>query len=375
MILLLLTWLAAPLLLLWVALRRRPAQPQRILLIQTAKIGDFVSTTPLLREIKRALPQAQLAVVLHQTNLPLARHNPHIDELLPLPAQGLRGMAGRLWLLRALHTRRIDTVICASPSLAGWLMPLWTGVARRMSVVPNYGGRSYRMARPLLTHAEPHRAGRRVIETQAALLAQIGIRAESLMTEAFAAPGAEQAAERILPADGRAAIGLGVSAGNKLKELGVGRLVELARGLVNLSGARLVLIGGPDDRVLAEQVTSQLPVERVTNAVGLLGLDMLPALLRYLSAYVGVDSGITYLADACGVPVVDLMGPADADDQRPGGPHAIVLRSALPCAPCSHAFKAPYHCAIGTRACIRDVALDTVTRAVGDLLKAAPRRG
>lgn len=368
MIFLLLTWLATPLLYLRLALRRCPARPQRILLIQTAKIGDFVSTTPLLREIKRALPQAQLAVLLHPVNLPLARHNPHIDELVQLPAQGLRGMAGRWWLMRTLRARHIDTVICASPSLAGWLMPLWAGVARRMSVVPNYGGRSYPMARPLLTHAEPHRAGRRVIETQAALLAQIGIHCTSLTTEAYAAADADQAAAHILPPVGQPAIGLGVSAGNKLKELGEERLVELARGIIDLSESRLVLIGGPTDRELAERVVSHLPVARVVNAVGMLALDRLPALLHRLSVYVGVDSGVTYLADACGVAVVDLMGPADADDQRPSGPRAIVLRSGLPCAPCSHAFKAPYHCAIGSRACVRDADLDTVIQATVKLL-------
>jgi hypothetical protein len=67
------------------------------------------------------------------------------------------------------------------------------------------------------------------------------------------------------------------------------------------------------------------------------------------------------------------MGPADADDQRPGGARAIVLRPDLPCAPCSHAFKTPYHCAIGTRACVRDAALDAFVRATVNLLKQRTR--
>jgi len=71
-----------------------------------------------------------------------------------------------------------------------------------------------------------------------------------------------------------------------------------------------------------------------------------------LAGYVGVDSGITYLADAFDIPTVDLMGPANADDQRPTGPGALVLRTDLECAPCSHAFRAPYHCARGDRACV-----------------------
>lgn len=45
MIYLLLTWLAAPWLW-WRASRHRVDEPRRILVIQTAKIGDFVATTP-----------------------------------------------------------------------------------------------------------------------------------------------------------------------------------------------------------------------------------------------------------------------------------------------------------------------------------------
>lgn len=350
------------------------ASPRAVLLIQTAKIGDFVCTTPLLRELRRGWPDAELHLLIHPVNAPLARHNPYTARVHLLPAGGLKGLSGRLWLWRLLRREAIDTTICVSPSLALWLMPLWAGVARRASVLPNYGGDSYRRAQRFLTHGEAHVAGRLLLETEFALLRQLGLTPASGAKEAWPAPDAAAAAAALLAGAAAPLVGLGVSSGNKLKELGEDQLLALAQGLLQGGIGTLVLVGGPDDRGLAQRLRTRLAesgngADRVVDSVGSLDLARLPALLGRLDAYVGVDSGITYLAEAAGVPVVDLMGPADADDQRPTAARAIVLRPALPCAPCSHAFRAPYACAIGTRACVREVAMALPVKAVLDLLK------
>jgi ADP-heptose:LPS heptosyltransferase len=370
MIYLWLTLLLAPLLRLRAGTPE--GQPRAVLLVQTAKIGDFVCTTPVVRELRRGWPEAQLHLLIDAVNEPLARHNPYGAKIHVLPRGGLKGLAGRLWLWRLLREQAIDTTVCASPGLAYWLVPLWAGVARRASVVPNYGGGSYRRARGFLTHAEPHQAGRLLLETEFALLRRLGLTPADAAKEAWPAPDARSAADRLLDNLRAPLIGVGVSACNKLKELGEENLLSLTRALLRDSAASLVLVGGPADCALAGRIHAQLAVdghgEQVLDASGKLNLTQLPALLARLDVYVGVDSGVTYLADAVGVPLVDLMGPADADDQRPTGPGAVVIRTALPCAPCSHAFRAPYDCAIGTRACVQDADIGALAGKVLGLL-------
>ncbi len=107
-------------------------------------------------------------------------------------------------------------------------------------------------------------------------------------------------------------------------------------------------------------------MSRIMNAAGMLSLQELPALIKRLSLYVGVDSGITYLADALDIPVIDIMGPADPEDQRPTGRKAQIIRTELPCAPCSHAFRAPYHCKIKTRACVVNLQAADVLKRIPD---------
>lgn len=352
---------------------RAAGTPRKVLLVQTAKIGDFVCTTPLIRELRRGWPGAELHLLIDPVNEPLVRHNPYGLRVHLLPDGKLRGIQGRRWLYRLLREQAIDTTICVSPSLTLWLAPLWAGVARRASLLPNYGGSSYRLARAFLTHAEAHVAGRLVLDSEFALLRQLGLDPQDRHKEAWAAPDAKMAAELALGGREGPLIGIGVSSGNKLKELGEDKLLQLARGLLQRSSAGLVLVGGPGDRELSQALRRQLAAEgyadRIVDTSGRLDLTRLPALLARFDVYVGVDSGVTYLADAMDVPVVDLMGPADADDQRPTGPNALVLRTDLPCAPCSHAFRATYHCAIGTRACVEGISATEIAQAAWALLQ------
>jgi ADP-heptose:LPS heptosyltransferase len=358
MIYLFLSWLLSPLLYLRLAIRRSNPEPREILLIQTAKIGDFICTTPLFREIKRRYPCCRLSILLHPVNAPLAAQNPHIDATLYYQSADYRGLRGRLRLFNLLRAHRFDTTICVSPNLAFLLMPLWAGIPRRLAILPNYGGASYRLAAPFLSAGEPHVSGRLVLETEFRLLRALDIQPASLDKEVYATPEAESKAAAWLPAAiaHRKLFGIGLSSGNKLKELGTEQLCGLIRLLLENPGNSVVLIGAAADRGQGEEIMQLLANGQIVNGAGAFSLAELPALLSHLAIYIGVDSGITYMADALKIPVIDIMGPADADDQRPTGAQALVLRSKLACAPCSHAFKVPYQCAIGTRACITELA-------------------
>lgn len=362
MIYLLLTWLFAPLLYLRLMLRHNSAEPRSILLIQTAKIGDFICTTPLFREIKQRYPGCRLSVLIHPVNAPLAAQNPHIDTVLTYQSKDYRGLNGKLKLLALLRTQGFDTTICVSPNLAFLLAPFWAGIARRASILPNFGGASYRLAAPFLSASEAHVAGRLVLETEFRLLRRLDIETISAAKEIYAAPTAAAKIEAWLPeaASRHTLVGIGLSSGNKLKELGTDKLCDLIRQLIEKTEASLVLIGSSSDYAQGEEIRRLMASDRIINSAGAFSLVELPALISWLALYVGVDSGITYMADALQVPVIDMMGPADADDQRPTGPQAIVLRPHIECAPCSHAFLAPYACATGTKACIASVSADEV---------------
>lgn len=366
----LLTWLAAPLLRLRVAMYRRPDGPRRVLLIQTAKIGDVVCTTPVIASLAASWQDCHLTVMANPLCVPLLRHDPAIDSVWSVPAAEWQGFSAKLRLLLRLHRGRFDDCIILSPNTAFLLLPLWAGIPRRAAILSNFPSRSLDRCVRFLTHAERHRAGRMVLDTELALLRQLGCRQLTTRKYLCATPGADAKVAAFLDGRSTPRIGIGISAGNKLKALSSQQLTELCGRLLAALPHDLVLIGTATDREVAAEIMAGCGNSpRILDAAGAFSLDVLPALMPTLSAYFGVDSGVTYIADAFDVPTVDLMGPADADDQRPTGKHAVVLRTNLPCAPCSHAFRAPYHCAIGTRACTAEVPAETLAQAIVPLMR------
>jgi ADP-heptose:LPS heptosyltransferase len=360
MLFFLLTWLASPLLGLLV--RRHASGPRRVLLIQTAKIGDLVCTTPIIASLKASWPDCHLTVMVNPLCAPLLAHEPAVDALWAVPASEWRGFAGKLRLLRRLRHGHFDDCIVLSPNAAFLLLPLWAGIPRRAAILSNFPSRSLDRCARFLTCSERHRSGRQVLETELELLRQLGCGQLTARKSLRAAPQADAVVATFFAGRRAGRVGIGISAGNKLKALSAVQLTALCQRLLTAVPHDLVLIGTAADHEVAKEVAAGCGHSpRVVDAAGAFALDVLPALMPTLAAYFGVDSGVTYIADSFDVPTVDLMGPADADDQRPTGARAVVLRTDLPCAPCSHAFRAPYHCAIGTRACIADRSVEVLS--------------
>ncbi|GLS05992.1 glycosyl transferase family 9 [Chitiniphilus shinanonensis] len=360
MMLWLVTWLCRPLL--WLAQRREPAAPRRILLVQTAKIGDMICTLPVIDALARRFPDAALTVMHHPVNRALLKHDPRVTARWEADSSAWRGLGAKLRLARRLRAARYDWIVIASPNLPWLLLPLWAGIPRRIAVTANHG-RSVQRAEPLLTDALRHQGERLIVDEWAELLARLDVpvaRDKPL----YAAPDADAAVDALgLPAG--SLIGIGVSAANKLKELGEDKVAALVGELLARSDAHVLLVGGPDDRALAARILGRQPSPRVIDTTGRLALDRLPVLLARLAAYVSVDSGIIYLADALGVPVVSVVGPTDPREQRPLDPRSRFIVERLPCYPCSTVFRTASTCRVGTRACIGNV---TATRIADEVI-------
>jgi ADP-heptose:LPS heptosyltransferase len=132
MMALLLTWLCWP----WLAWRARAARAtpvRRILLIQTAKIGDMLCATPVIAALRAAYPHAELTVLHDPITSRIIAQQPGLRRLAQ-PARAFRGLAGRRALLRLLRDGQYDTVLTLSPNLSFWLAPFWAGAARRWSI-------------------------------------------------------------------------------------------------------------------------------------------------------------------------------------------------------------------------------------------------
>jgi len=371
MTLLLLTLLASPVLWWRVTLKRR-ITTGRILVIQTAKIGDFVATTPVFLTLKKLRPRTEIVALLHPATVPLAEGMDCIDLIVQLPAGGLKGLAGKRWLL-GLLAEGFDGVLILSPNMTNLLAPFWASIPLRVAVLPDRRQGIARLARPFLTHGEPHARNRLFRETALRSLGGLGLTIDqetlNQAPEIMLNSAGEIKREALMRAWTPPYVGVGIGAGNPMKALQPTQLSNLIANILRQVSGTVILVGTATEQALAAKLCAEFPPNRVLDTTGQWTLAELPSLLAALDCYVGVDSGATYIADALRIPVIDFMGPADADDQRPTGPGAIIIHSNKPCAPCSHTFDAPYRCRLGTRACVVDAPISKMTEHVVSSLK------
>lgn len=368
MIYIVLTWLFVPL---WwpLALVRKLASqtPRRILIAEIAGIGDVVCSTAVFDAVRKRYPKAHIALVVDTVVAELAKQDANLDEVISFAYRAQRGLKGRLNLMRIMSN--FDTMICLIPSAAQLTAACWASVPRRYSVLPDVPTSSYKWLSPLMTYALAHQSNTPFVGTQLRLLKPLGIQQEDLTRHLTVQESSRVLVRAWLNRPDTYWIGIAIGSGQGIKAIQPNLLVSLIRQLLKNNGIGIVLIGGGKEVSLATRLTQATPGARLVNTVGQIGLADLSALLERLSVFVGVDSGVTYMADTLGIPMVYLPGPANPKDQGPIRAKLITLKKPLPCAPCSRVFITPKTCATGTYACIESFAATDIASAVMTLLK------
>jgi ADP-heptose:LPS heptosyltransferase len=151
------------------------------------------------------------------------------------------------------------------------------------------------------------------------------------------------------------------------------RFAEVATRLIERFDAHVLLIGGPADVPMCEEVAA-LVGRNVTLLAGATTLKETAALIELSAVFVGNDSCPLHMAAAVGTPAVGIFGPSNAEQFRPIGKRGYrqrIVRSELPCSPCFHfigndAPWVPNTCY--SFACLKAISADQVLDAAAELL-------
>ncbi|MCP3979923.1 MAG: lipopolysaccharide heptosyltransferase II [bacterium] len=321
----------------------------RVLVVQTAFLGDLVLTTPLLREIVRARPEARVTVVTTTIGRDVFRGLPYVAEVRALDKRpGLRGWRDALTLAGELKRDGFDWAVAAQRSHRSALL-VRKSAARRVGFAGAPGRWAYDLR--VVRRGERH-AVRRYLE----LSRPLGGRPEIADPRPEMRPDAS-ARDRVqehlqaLGGEPYVCVAPGSVWGTKrwLPE-GFG---EVARAL-GREGARVVLVGSAAERELCRDV-ARAAGSSVLDLAGRTSVAELAALLECARLLVGNDSGPAHVASAVGTPVVTLFGPTTpAMGYTPHGAlNRVVEHEGLECRPCHR--HGPQRCPLGHFRCMREI--------------------
>jgi heptosyltransferase III len=342
-----------------------PSAP-RILVVALRRLGDVLLTTPLIRSLRRACPDASIDALVFADTAGILDGNPDINEIITVSSQrGVvesLGLAARLWNRYALA---ISTQSGDRPTLLAW-------IAGRERVGPIGQGWQGALRRLLLDHSIPQGQGIHRVDEVLRIADVIGV---PVVPEVVAPRGEQPAVLR-----GRRFAVIHAAPKFRYKQWHGWR--SLAKALVD-RGLTVVATGGASiaERAYLDDVWHDASVERLD---GRLTWPEIAGCLANARVYLGPDTSVTHLAAACGCPTVALFGPTDP---RRWGPWPLggltepwlaagriqrrgnvwLVQEPLPCLPCQEEGCARH---IGSfSACLDQLSADRVLQAVSEALQ------
>ncbi|RMG62033.1 MAG: lipopolysaccharide heptosyltransferase II [Calditrichaeota bacterium] len=340
---------------------------RRILVVQTAFVGDVILSLPLVQEAARiAPPGAEIDLLTLPRWQNLLETHPSISTLWLYDKHGQERGVGAFWrLCRGLRRRRYQLALVPHRSLRSALLVWLAGIPRRIGFDRSPG-------RFLFTEAVPYRQHWHEARRNLSLLEPLGYRHRALVRPQIAFTAAdEQAVAGWLSRKGvgkeRPLVVLAPGSVWATKRWPGERFADLARKLAQ-SGFAVALVGGKEDRALCDAIVRRAG-GFAFNGAGRLTLRQSACLIARARLLVGNDSAPVHLAWAVGTPVVALFGPTVPEFGffPPGPEDKIVQRSELACRPCNR--HGPARCPLKNHRCMKDIPLEQVWPVVADCLQ------
>ena len=342
---------------------------RRLLVVQTAFLGDIVLTTPLLSALKRAHPGSTTTLITTPLGKALLAGHPDVDEIVVHDKRGKdRGIRGVLRAVRALRAKHFDIAIAAQRSARTGLLVRGSGAPLRIGFEKAAGAWAY-------TDRVPWRKDEHAVKRYLALAAPAGADpATADPTPSLPVRDASRMkVDALLEAQG---IGpdepiLAVAPGSiwGTKRWTPSGFAEVIRDAPRF-GLSPVLTGSPDEEALCREVAKLSGVD-VPVLAGSTGLPELVALVARAKALVCGDSGPGHVASAVRTPVVAIFGPTvPAFGYTPWGErNVIVERVGLSCRPCDA--HGPQVCPLGHHRCMTEIGAAEVVAALAPVSQRA----
>ncbi|MEW5984383.1 MAG: glycosyltransferase family 9 protein [Acidobacteriota bacterium] len=317
-------------------------------MIRLRLIGDVVLTTPIIRALRRARPDAHLSYLVEPLAAPVVAHNPHLDDIIvaPLSRGAARFMqdAALGWQLRR---RGYDAVLDFHGGPRSSWLALASGAPVRIGYAVAGRGWMYTQQVPRPRNHRPRHSVENQWDVADALMPNLprptpsadpvempeDTAATAALRARLAASGIDESTEAIV---------MHVGAGNEFRRWPEQSFAEVGAALVSARpNRRIILTTGAAQAASAAAVAAGMAALGATARTYITMCDLDLASVRSLmglaSLFVGGDSGPAHIAATTKVPMVVIFGPTTPSVWGPWRPPSLVAEHVqvdVPCRPC-----------------------------------------
>lgn len=301
---------------------KKDGSRKNILIIKPGAIGDLLALTPVIRALASAYPGACISLLVgtHGTAT-LFRHHPLLSETIVYDRRGEhRSLPQFLRMWRRIRRGKFSLVVNFQRSnLKAWLLASAAFPCR------------------VLVYHKSREHGVHVVDDYLETLAPLGISGQDRGLELFVDKADEEFARDLFSRnglDGKTVIALNTGASRPVNRWPSSRFAELAEALAESLPVKIIVIGGSEDRAVADAIFAKASSKPLILC-GQTSLLQTAAILKRCDLLISCDTGPLHLATAVGTRVLGLFGASDPKRSGPVGPdHRVIMAKGVACAPC-----------------------------------------
>jgi len=331
-----------------------------ILFIRVDRVGDMTLSTPAFRAMKAALATVRLTVMASPANAPILENNPDVDEVIVYDRSA--SLLDQLKFIRRLRSRHFDLAIDPYTDYeikTAWLAGM-SGAANRIGYAAF--GREFFFNWP----APMIEGNKHFVDGALDLLKRIGIPSESRNPAIYLGADEQAWADQWLQENGfhgKKIVAIHPGAYYETQRWLPEHYAELIRLIQEQTSLEAVLMGGPSDAMIIEDIRDRLTRSFCVSIHE--DIRKFFAILSQCRLLVCNNSGPLHCAVALKIPTVSFMGPTVKEQWMPVGDiHHVLRLDDLDCIGCNLGY-----CKIKTHACMRLISPERVINLVLEQIK------
>ncbi|MFJ2989760.1 glycosyltransferase family 9 protein [Collimonas sp. NPDC087041] len=336
-------------------MKQSSGEKMSILLIRLDQtLGDSAMNSPLLRELRRAYPDAELSLVVHPRIFEMVRFCPYVDRIHTYDwgTSLSKSLIKRHWLslkfcYQNLRFKKIDLAMVPrfdEDHHAGFIA-LFSGATRRIAYTERASARKKILNAGfdhLYTDILPAQGIEHEVERNLNMVRYLGFQPQSEEMEFWCGKDDDAYAKKIYLEHGidlkeTILVGLGLSGGySALKRWPIEYYIELAGSILGKyknRNVKFLLVGGKEDVNLGAKFQEALPLNTI-NMIAKTSILQMGALLKSVNYFIGNDSGAMHVAVANSVNVIGIFGSSCHHRFGAWGVRSHSVSLELDCGPC-----------------------------------------
>ncbi len=306
---------------------KKEINPERILIAQTAFIGDVIIVTPLIRAVKELYPSALIDVMVIPQTADVLENNPNINRIILFDKRKNK-LVSFIKTLLQLRKNRYDIAITPHSSVT-------TALLLKYASIPVRIGFDRWSAAKYLTDKVPHPDGIHKTLKNLSLLSLLTDKSFSNQTEMFPTTKMSENAEKIikeLRQNTEQIIAVAPGSVWFTKRWPMEYYKTLTEKLTE-NNFGVVLIGSKDEAEICNKI---MPNNNGINLAGKLSLLESAAVISNCDLMICNDSGALHIANAMQTDLFAFFGPTvQSIGYFPFRKNDFVFEIQMDCRPCS----------------------------------------